>query len=154
MKLIDKDKVVAEIERRKANIKGYCVREGHDRRFDVVPEQLAHILSFLATLDTIEVKIWNPRFNLGWEEKSLLPINHDEKFTTIANIAKYFFEHGLKAKDVNEIIKTAEDHAYFAGSENTREKLIDKACEWLSQTDFCHYYNKEFIDAFRKAMEE
>ena len=26
-------------------------------------------------------------------------------------------------KDVNEIIKTAEDHAYFAGSENTRKNL-------------------------------
>ena len=34
------------------------------------------------------------------------------------------------------------------------DTFIDKACEWLSQTDFCHYYNKEFIDDFRKAMEE
>ena len=29
---------------------------------------------------------------------------------TIRNFAKHFFELGLRAKDVNEIIKTAEDH--------------------------------------------
>ena len=40
-------------------------------------------------------KIWNPRFNLGWDEKSLLSMNH-EGFTTIA---KYFYELGLKAKE-------------------------------------------------------
>lgn len=39
-------------------------------------------------------KIWNPRFNLGWDEKSLLSINH-EGFTTIA---KYFYELGLKTQ--------------------------------------------------------
>ena len=55
MKLIDKDKIAAEIERIKANIKEYCVREGHDRRFDVVPEQLAQILSFIDILETKEV---------------------------------------------------------------------------------------------------
>lgn len=38
--------------------------------------------------------IWNPRFNLGWDEKSLLSINH-EGFTSIA---KHFFELGLKAQ--------------------------------------------------------
>lgn len=53
------------------------------------------------TLETKEVnlekeidKIWNPRFNLGWDEKSLLSMNH-EGFTTIA---KHFFELGLKLK--------------------------------------------------------
>lgn len=35
-----------------------------------------------------------------------------------------------------------------------KDAFIDKACEWLSQTDFCRYYNKEFIDVFRKEMEE
>ena len=39
-------------------------------------------------------KIWNPRFNLGWDEKSLLSMNH-EGFTTIA---KYFYELGLKTQ--------------------------------------------------------
>ena len=40
-------------------------------------------------------KIWNPRFNLGWDEKSLLSMNH-EGFTAIA---KYFYELGLKTKE-------------------------------------------------------
>ena len=61
-------------------------------------------------------------------------------------------------KDVNEIIKTAEDHAYFAGSENTREKLIDKACKWLKKWDayrVCLEGHKDwFIEQFRKAMKE
>ena len=61
-------------------------------------------------------------------------------------------------KDVNEIIKTAEDHAYFAGSENTREKLIDKACKWLRKelVNFEDYsgMGEELISDFRKAMEE
>ena len=37
------------------------------------------------------------------------------------------FLNTLEVKEVDEIIKNAEDHAYFAGSENTREKLINKA---------------------------
>lgn len=55
-------------------------------------------------IDTLEVKevdlekeidnIWNSRFNLGWDEKSLLSMNH-EGFTTIT---KHFFELGLKAQ--------------------------------------------------------
>lgn len=35
----------------------------------------------------------------------------------------------LEVKDIDEIIKTAEDHAYFAGSENTQKKLIGEACK-------------------------
>lgn len=56
--------------------------------------------------------------------------------------------------------KAKEDFAKFKKYLNEddekiiNEKLIDKACGWLSQTDFCRYYNKEFIDVFRKAMEE
>lgn len=58
--------------------------------------------SILETIETKEVdlekeidKIWNPRFNLGWDEKSLLSINH-EGFTTLA---KHFYELGLNAKE-------------------------------------------------------
>lgn len=61
--------------------------------------KLKDILSLLDTFETKEVdlekeidKIWNPRFNLGWDEKSLLSMNH-EGFTTIA---KNFYELGLK----------------------------------------------------------
>ena len=62
----------------------------------------------------------------------------------------------LETKDVNEMIKTAEDHAYFAGSENTREKLIDKACKWLriELVNFEDYIGmgETFIEDFKTYM--
>ena len=61
----------------------------------------------------------------------------------------------LEAKEVDEEYNgKAMLYVLEKGVKLGRRELIDKACEWLSQTDFCHYYNKEFIDAFRKAMEE
>lgn len=56
MELIDKAAIVAEIEKKMANIKEYCLREGHDVKFDVVPEQLSHILSFINTLEVTDVE--------------------------------------------------------------------------------------------------
>jgi len=63
-----------------------------------------------------------------------------------------------------EIIKTAEDHAYFAGSEAIREKLIEKACKWLEDnlskqtsilySGIVHINFDNVITEFRKAMEE
>ena len=67
----------------------------------------------------------------------------------------------LETKDVDEIIKNAEDHAYFAGSENTREKLINKACKWwevelifpsMTPEEFKLYKSK--VRRFRKDMED
>lgn len=40
--------------------------------------------------------IWNPRFNLGWDEKSLLSINH----SAFETIARHFYELGLNARKV------------------------------------------------------
>ena len=71
------------------------------------------------------------------------------------------FLNTLEVKDVDEIIKNAEDHAYFAGSENTREKLIDKACKWwevelifpsMTPEEFKLYKSK--VRRFRKDMED
>lgn len=71
------------------------------------------------------------------------------------------FLNTLEVKEGDEIIKTAEDHAYFAGCENTREKLIGKACKWweveltypsMTPKEFKRY--KSRINKFRKAMEE
>ena len=31
---------------------------------------------------------------------------------------------------------------------------IDKVISFLNSTDFCHYYNREFIEQFKQAMEE
>lgn len=98
---VNKDALVAEITRRKTNIKEYCLQKGHDERFDVVPEQLAHILSFIDTLEVKEVNlekeidnVWNPHFNLGWDDNSLLSINHK----SFESIAKHFFELGIQAR--------------------------------------------------------
>lgn len=67
----------------------------------------------------------------------------------------------LEVKEVDEIIKNAEDHAYFAGSENTREKLIDKAYKWWevelifpSMTPEEIKWYKSKVRRFRKDMED
>ena len=38
--------------------------------------------------------LWNPRFNLGWDEKSLISVNR----AGFENIARHFYELGLKAR--------------------------------------------------------
>lgn len=38
--------------------------------------------------------VWNPRFNLGWDEKSLLSINR----SAFETIARHFYEIGLNAR--------------------------------------------------------
>ena len=89
MKLIDKNKLLEELKKLKKNLSASPI---------VVIEDVE---SLIESLETKEVnleeeidKIWNPCFNLGWDEKSLLSMNH-EGFTTIA---KYFYELGLNAK--------------------------------------------------------
>ena len=78
------------------------------------------------------------------------------QYTSLLN-----FLDTIETKDVDEIIKNAEDHAYFAGSENTREKLIDKACKWweeeltypsMTPEEFKLYKSK--VRRFRKDIED
>lgn len=38
--------------------------------------------------------------------------------------------------------------------EITRREMIENVVKFLKSTDFCKYYNKEFIDEFRRKMEE
>lgn len=98
LKLIEKSVLVAEIRKRLLPV----IRDKHyDEWEEGQDSERRAILSIIDTLDVKEVdlekeidNIWNPRFNLGWDEKSLLEMNH-EGFTTIA---KYFYELGLKAK--------------------------------------------------------
>ena len=105
-KYIDKSALVAEIE---SKLEKYTNRgEESDAKRDGYGMYWGGVLSCLNEIwtlcDTLEVKeadlekeidkIWNPRFNLGWDEKSLLSMNH-EGFTTIA---KYFYELGLKTQ--------------------------------------------------------
>lgn len=44
------EKIKAEIEKRREDIKAYCLNPNHDKRYDVVPEQLAYILAFIDSL--------------------------------------------------------------------------------------------------------
>ena len=78
------------------------------------------------------------------------------QYTSLLN-----FLDTIETKDLDEIIKNAEDHAYFAGSENTREKLINKACKWWevelifpSMTPGEIKLYKSKVRRFRKDMED
>lgn len=92
---IDKDALVAEFNRLIAEL----IEEGEDTMFE--QGRISAFEDAKLFINTLEVKevdlnkeidnIWNPRFNLGWDEKSLLSINH-EGFTTFA---KHFFELGM-----------------------------------------------------------
>ena len=64
---------------------------------------------------------------------------------------------------VDEMIKTGEDHAYFAGSEYARNELIEKACQFIREHRF--YVDTEdngiagwipdvFIENLKKYLEE
>ena len=62
---------------------------------------------------------------------------------------------------VDEMLEVAEDHAYLAGQEAMREKLIDKACEWLKEWAYFSVNDltgsldeEDLIKRFRKAMED
>ena len=109
MELIDKAAVVAEIERMFNEVKE-STRESDTGTFYA----MKHLRSFLDTLKVKEVdlekeidKMWNPRFSLGWDDKSLLSINHKG----FKIIAKHFFELGLKAQTTT-IYKPIEKDVY------------------------------------------
>ena len=99
---IDKDAAVAEIKKLQKHYGEAQTRNIYEE--GLKEGRLIGYRDALHKLDTLEVKnvdlekeidnIWNPRFNLGWDEKSLLSMNH-EGFT---NIAKYFVELGLKLR--------------------------------------------------------
>ena len=96
MKLIDKDKI-DEILR---NL--WKEDDGHNSEHRICYNKALQQVQ--CEIDALEVKevdlekeiddMWNPRFNLGWDDKSLLSMNH-EGFTAIA---EHFFELGLKAQ--------------------------------------------------------
>lgn len=98
MKLIDKDKVVVEIERRRRDWRYGSSIEAKFKR-----EECDNILSFIDTLETKDV-------NLEEECKTYLKNNFmsketpDEFLTTLMQLddmvlfAKHFFEFGLKAQ--------------------------------------------------------
>lgn len=93
---IDKSALVAEIEERK----GMCYNHYGDY-WNGCYNTFTDILSFIDTLEVKEVdlekeidNVWNPHFNLGWDDNSLVSINHK----SFESIAKHFFELGLKVQ--------------------------------------------------------
>lgn len=54
-----------------------------------------------------------------------------QDYWVLRNLTQYKDSEYIRKDIVDDMLKTAEDHAYFAGSEAMREKLIEKACEWL-----------------------
>ena len=85
----------------------------------------------------------------------------------MVNAINYWYQKWLSEKkkvaELEEQVKTAEDHAYFAGSEAMRVKLIDKACVAYCK-DCGHYAHKppthicrqdcDYYERFRKTLME
>ena len=93
------------------------------------------------------------------ENRNFLSSYHEGVFDGLSMLENFL--DTLEVKDFDEIIKNAEDHAYFAGSENTREKLINKACKWWevelifpSMTPGEIKLYKSKVRRFRKDMED
>lgn len=155
MKLIDKDAALAVIDKRINQIATGITeipltgREKADATLE--REVLGKVRSLIDSLGVKEVdlekeicNIWNPRFNLGWDEKSLLSVNH-EGFTAIA---KHFFELGLRAsnqltwEDIDLILDITDQ---IANDDSMEEKLNN-----MSQEEYC----TEVLKRFKEQKEE
>lgn len=88
MKLIDKDAVLAEIERRLKSL-------NKDRDFNYL--QIKELEALLSSMDTLEVKEvdLNEEIEKCLKRHNMLAVGRKD-FT---DIAKHFFELGLKAKE-------------------------------------------------------
>ena len=88
---INKDALVAEIERRRTKIKEYCLREVHDTRFDVVPEQLSFILAFIDTLEVKEVDLEKESESIA--NGIMISVQSNKYGTNIYNTERNDFNH-------------------------------------------------------------
>ena len=96
----------------------------------------AAVQTLLEALDTLEVKEANEKPASNDLEEAA----HSYVDTTI----EYFDSEGSPCCY----------SAFIAGAQWQKEQLIEKMCVFLESTDFCKYYNKEFVEEFVKAMEE
>ena len=100
-KYIDAEKLKAEVEKRREDIKAYCLNPNHDKRYDVVPEQLAYILDIIDSIQQeqpevdLEKEIQEYIQKLGFGYGGWVDGLSDED---LKNIARYFYELGLKSK--------------------------------------------------------
>ena len=121
------EKIIAEIEKRREDIKAYCLNPNHDKRYDVVPEQLAYILAFIDSLPDEN----NPEpYNPVYDEDYL-----NEK---IAKATKSW-----EGVDVNKMLADCRGYEEKPSEdlEEAAEKYSDKYCsDWA--------YRLEYEDAF------
>lgn len=55
---------------------------------------------------------------------------------------------------INFLSKNSRTPTFSDCIEITRQQVIDKVIKILESTDFCQYYNKEFVNEFIRKMEE
>lgn len=97
MKYIDAEKLIHDlVERIHAYSKEYVTGDNYRKdAIEILLEDVKHQLSLrkeqadMALENEINA-VWNPRFNLGWDEHSALSMNHDG----FADIARHFYELG------------------------------------------------------------
>ena len=114
MELIDKDAVVAEIERRISILAGGTGHPEVVKRVDGIIKGYKSILFFLDSLEVKEVELWK-EIDKEWNKcepiddgmgLEIASIEHEQ----FDNIAKRFYKLGLNANN---------------------NSVIEKACEWL-----------------------
>jgi len=64
------------------------------------------------------------------------------------------FVEYIRKDIVDETIKTTEDHAYFAGQEKLRERLLEWAKQCFRLQDSGSWYSKGAADAFSKLIDK
>ena len=140
---IDKDALVAEIERLRINygcLSEYDMgfSEGRSSAFD-------EVLSFLDTLEVKEVKEEPVSNDLEEAAREWLKPKLDKSYINYGESKMMELTHfdGYAMLDATEF-----------GAQWQKEQLIEKMCVFLESTDFCKYYNKEFVKEFVKAMED
>ena len=134
MKLIDKDALVAEIERRLEALANTSA--GDNREFAaIIGAQHYELISLVQYINTLEVKEVDeePTSNDLEEAASQYP-------SIICQISPQW--------------KSEVENVFKAGAQWQKEQMITKACVFLKSTDFYKYYNREFIKEFKKAMRE
>ena len=132
--LINKDAVVAEIEKELNTTKKYSTEYVNGKKY-----ALNKILSFIDTLEVKEV-----------EEE---PVSEDLGEAANTYVNNWYKLNNLD-KESYPIDVEISKNDFKAGAKWQKEQLIEKACVFLKSTDFYKYYNREFVKEFVKAMEK
>ena len=127
---IDKAAVVAEIERLIAEL----VEEGEDTMFEQ---------GRISAFEDVKVFI---NHTLEVKEVEEEPVSND--------LEEAASQYPSIICRISPQWKSEVENVFKAGAQWQKEQMITKACVFLESTDFCKYYNREFIKEFKKAMRE